>query len=279
MSAQIVIDDGTNPPVTGSVDNDNTFLGATHTLSNFDDTGVLAHRWELKDKPLGSSAALTDTTTPTTQITPDVAGDYLIQLITYLDAGATSLDDSDVQSVRVRLPGPFDWAVPAAGETTQHDSARGWATAREEAIRDVHTFMNSGLPSLVGAIDRETLGSDGLVSLGGFVLEGGLFPDVSLKLRLLGVLSSSGDGELSLWDMGAIGDPPTAVRRATATILSADSGNLVVRDTTLTVVASPGVDIGEISSARRKYELRAEIVGGAGADTFKVHQGSVTLEG
>jgi hypothetical protein len=137
MSADIVIDDGTNPVVNGSVDRDNSFIGTAFTLSNFDDTGVLAHRWTLKDKPIGSSASLTSGTAPTTQITPDIPGGYLVQLDTYLDAGATDLDDSDVEEIGVRFEVPFNWLVPAAGETIQQDSARGWATSREESIRTV----------------------------------------------------------------------------------------------------------------------------------------------
>ncbi len=136
MSADIVIDDGivlTN----GSVDRVFSFIGTAFTLSNFDNTGVLAHRWTLVDKPIGSSASLTTPTLATTQITPDIPGGYLVQLDTYLDAGATDLDDTDVEEIGIRFDVPYDWLVPAAGETTQQDSTRGWATSREQSIRDV----------------------------------------------------------------------------------------------------------------------------------------------
>lgn len=145
MAAQIVINDGTNPPVIGSSDEPSTFLNVAHTLSNFDNSGVLAWRWTLVDRPIGSAAALTSTTASTPQLTPDVPGTYLIELRTYSDAGATALDDQDQRFLAIRFAGAFDWRIPAATETTEGDANRGWATAREEAIRDVQTYLTGGL--------------------------------------------------------------------------------------------------------------------------------------
>lgn len=147
MTASIRIDDGTNPP-SASTDNPSTFLGVLHTLSNFDDTGVLGWEWELVDRPIGSAAALSSTTTATTTMTPDVSGDYLVRLRTYADAARSELLDADEQVVGVRLAPPYDWAIPAAGETTQR-GARGWAEPREEAIRDVHAYMVGGLQAVL----------------------------------------------------------------------------------------------------------------------------------
>jgi hypothetical protein len=282
MSAQIVIDDGTNPPVIGSVDLDNSFLATAFTLSNFDNTNILAHRWTLKDKPIGSSAVLTSGTTPTTQFTPDIAGGYLVELTTYLDAGATDIDDTDVQEVGVRFGGGFPWLVPAAGETIQQDASRGWATSREEAIRDVHSFMNGGIPVLTGAVNEILDGADPETVLGGFVLDGSNFPNNALKLRLLGVLTvaGAGTGDLRLYDMGLVGSGAAAgILRSTATIPNGSAGQIIVIDTALTPAAAPGVDADEVITARHRYELRAQLVGGAGGDTLKIHQGAVVLEG
>lgn len=281
MTAQIVIDDGSNPPVTGSTDEPNSFLETSHTLSNFDDTGVLGHRWTLVDKPIGSGASLSSTSDPSITITPDIAGSYLIRLETFTDAARTVLDDADEQVIGIRLPTPFDWLIPAAGETRQQSSSRGWATTREEAIRDVHTFMNSGLPQLIGAVNSEIVPADGEVVLGGFLLDARGFPDNALKLRLVGHLTSgSGSGELTLWDMGAVGDPPAAgVKRATVEIPNGDAGGVVVKDQALSVVSSPGTDADEIEEARKRYELRGRLVGGGGGDTFKIHNGGISLEG
>ncbi len=281
MTAQIVIDDGTNPPVIGSTDNPVSFLSVLHTLSNFDNSGVLAHRWTLADKPIGSSASLGSTTTPTTTITPDISGGYLVRLETFSDVGATVLDDSDEQEVGVRFPLPFDWLVPAAGETTQQSASRGWATSREESIRDVHTFMNSGIPQLTGVVNANIDGADPEIVLGGFILDGKGFPNNALKLRLFGVLTvvGAGTGDLRLYDMGAVSAGPSSALRSTATIPNGSAGALIVIDTPLTVVSAPGVDADEIFDARHRYELRAELVGGLGGDILQIHNGGITLEG
>ena len=136
MTAQIVIDDGTNPPAIGSTDNPSTFLATSHGLSNFDDTGILGWRWTLVDKPIGSAAARSATDTASVTLTPDVAGSYLVRLETYTDAARTIADDLDEQIIGVRFEGAQDWLVPAAGETVQQGT-RGWAQSREEAIRGV----------------------------------------------------------------------------------------------------------------------------------------------
>jgi len=136
MSAAIVINDGTNPPVTGSVDLDVSFLATAFTLSNFNDSAVLGWQWTLLDKPIGSAASLTTPTLATTQITPDIEGTYLFRLQTYTDVGRTILDDADEQLIGIRFATPRDWLIPAAGQTTQLGAGRGWANQVNELLRD-----------------------------------------------------------------------------------------------------------------------------------------------
>jgi hypothetical protein len=136
MTASIRIDDSVNPPVQ-TTDNPSTFLATVHTVSNFDDTGVLGHRWTLTDKPAGSSATLSSTSAPTTTISPDISGSYVIRLETYTDAARTILDDVDEQIVGVRFPPPLDWLLPGAGETTQQDATAGWKTEVNRFLSEV----------------------------------------------------------------------------------------------------------------------------------------------
>src|SRR5687768_15917616 len=114
MSAQIMLNSG-GGPVAGSM-----IVGAavTVTLSNFDNTGVLAWRWVLKDKPAGSAAALSSGTAAAPTITTDLPGMYVVELKTYKDAAATILDGYDLEAVGVRAAAPFDWLIPGAGITT-----------------------------------------------------------------------------------------------------------------------------------------------------------------
>lgn len=142
MSAQIVIDDGSGPHI-GTIERNSSFVGATFTFSNFDDTGVAAWRWTLADRPIGSSAAPTSTSTSTMQVTADIAGGYLVRLETFADAERTILLDADEQLIGVAFATPYDWQVPAAGETKQRGD-RGWATPVERMIRQLRTFVESG---------------------------------------------------------------------------------------------------------------------------------------
>ena len=170
MAATIVINDSVNPPAAGSKDLDVSFLTKTFTLSNQNNTGVLAWRWTLVDRPIGSAAALSASTTATTTFVPDVAGSYLLRLQTYTDAGATVLDDADEQVVGVRFAAPYNWLIPAAGETSQQNASRGWAQSREQAIRAVHAFMATPatVPVLTGNVAwvDKVNGNDGTAVLG-----------------------------------------------------------------------------------------------------------------
>lgn len=159
MAAAIVQDDGTGP-VTGTVDGGT--LSALVTLSNSNDAGVLGWHWEIVYKPIGSSASLSVTNNASASFSPDIRGTYLLRLSTYLDASRTSPDAVSEECYAVRLVSPFDWRVPAAGETDQYDNPDGWAPAREESIRDIHSRVNNpGPPNLqVGALLWEWNGED-----------------------------------------------------------------------------------------------------------------------
>lgn len=145
MAAAITIDDGTNPPVTGKLTQPFVWLNVVHTFSNFDDTGVLGWEWTLLDKPIGSGASVATPFASTMTITPDVPGTYLVRLRTYTDAGRATLDAEDQTFLAVLFDGTFDWRVPAAGETDEDSATRGWATAREDAIRDLQAYATGGL--------------------------------------------------------------------------------------------------------------------------------------
>lgn len=133
MSARIVVN--------ATPDSATVAIGSTSTLSNFDNTGVLGWDWVLKDKPAGSAAVLTSQFGASPQITHDLAGSYAISLRTYHDAARTQFDDFDFEEIRVRNTFGFDWALPAAGETVQFDSERGWKTEVNRILTDIHDFI------------------------------------------------------------------------------------------------------------------------------------------
>ncbi len=159
MTAQIVVDDGTNPPAAGTAERDASYLSAAFTLSNFNNAGVLGWRWTLVDRPLGSAAALSSTSAALTQITPDVHGAYSVRLETYRDAARTQLDGADEQIVSIAFPAPQDWHVPAAGETTQR-GARGWATPVETTLRQIRAELGIGSRAAIRADAVVTVKAD-----------------------------------------------------------------------------------------------------------------------
>lgn len=146
MTAQIVFHDGVGPN-TGSIERAVAFLGVAFTASNFDNTGVLGWQWTLLYKPPGSATGLTSSTASAPQFTPDVAGTYLLRLEVYSDAGRTDLLDSDEQFVSVAFAAPYDWHIPAVGETGQR-GASGWGNPVETILRALRTAITTLVPGI-----------------------------------------------------------------------------------------------------------------------------------
>jgi hypothetical protein len=144
MTAQIVQNDGSGP-VIGTLVQTHDKVNVAVTFSNFDDTGVLGWKWEVIDAPAPSptlNPLPADVFTATTIITPDVKGHSIrVRLTTYADVLRTVIDDADEVILGVRFAPPFDWLIPAAGETLQVDDIRGWATEVNRQLRETHAFI------------------------------------------------------------------------------------------------------------------------------------------
>jgi hypothetical protein len=130
----------------------------TVALSNFNNTGVLGWHWELLDRPIGSAAVIAAPFAPAPSFTADVPGSYRVRLRTYVDAARTILDASDIQIAFILRAAPFAWRQPAAGETTEVDPVRGWATAREVESIDTHGYMIGGLQTAFDRVPTIELG-------------------------------------------------------------------------------------------------------------------------
>lgn len=147
MTAQITADKGLGP-VVGSMRLTAAEVGTPVTFANFDNTGVAGWKWEVIDAP-----ALSPTLnplpaavfTPQTIIANDVEGhSVLVRLTTYTDAARTIVDDIDQVVLDVRFAPPFDWVIPAAGQSLEVDTIRGWASDVNRILREVNGFMASG---------------------------------------------------------------------------------------------------------------------------------------
>lgn len=138
----------------------------------------------------------------------------------------------------------------------------------------------TALAALRGALNENVTGADPETVVGGFVLTGADVSAFAPTLQLLGALSvaGAGDGFLRLYDMGVVGTAPAAgVLRSEVQIANADAGGVIVREQLLTVVAVPGVNVDEIAQTRNRYEVRAQLVGGAAPDLFEVRAAGIVL--
>jgi len=100
-------------------------------LSNSDNGGELTYLWEWIDRPEGSTAAFSDPAIENPTFTPDVEGTYLIRL-TVNRTLATESVNKVICGVKQMKSG---MRVPAAGETTEESTSRGWARDLNRAMR------------------------------------------------------------------------------------------------------------------------------------------------
>lgn len=102
-------------------------------FTNQDDVGVVSWQWTLIDRPNGSVAALAGAATPSSTLNVDVAGSYLVRLVT-VDGAGNVYQDETIAAVVLAIVG---WRIPAAFETTQFHATRGWAEELDEILRSI----------------------------------------------------------------------------------------------------------------------------------------------
>ena len=130
-------------------------LGTAVIFRNSDDTGVLRHRWQLRDAPIGSTATLSDPTAPQVSFTPDVAGSYRVTLTT--NDGLAGEVDTKVGAVLSDAGDRF----PAVGEQASEvnwlvsggENEAGWGKDVEAILRkaassgqvEVYSYTSTGI--------------------------------------------------------------------------------------------------------------------------------------
>lgn len=140
-AASIRIDQPTNPttPVgqPGRARND-LLIGLPISLQNTDNTDVLRWVWTMVDRPIGSTAVLSGTTSTQVTFTPDVAGSYLIRLAVN-DGLAGEIDlkvAAILDSAGYRYPATGETAAsvnwPVAGSVNPY----GWGKDVEAVLRE-----------------------------------------------------------------------------------------------------------------------------------------------
>lgn len=118
---------GNRPPVANAGPDQSVTAGEQVTLngsgSSDPDGNPLTCAWTLTSKPTGSSVAISNGTSATAYVVPDVAGNYTIQL-TVNDGTATSVSDTMLVTVMATAVG-IKRLIPDTGQSTSYTATFG----------------------------------------------------------------------------------------------------------------------------------------------------------
>jgi len=136
---------GSNPPNGTAI-----VIGATVQLNNVNAGGEVSYLWELLDVPEGSAAALSNPAIQNPTFLADSEGTYLVKL-TVNRTLATEVSSKIIVAVS-QLKSAL--RVPAAGESTEMSTLRGWAlsTNRDlQALDALYADPNSTVGVVAGS--------------------------------------------------------------------------------------------------------------------------------
>lgn len=188
-------------------------LGVPVSLTNTDNTGVIAWAWVFVTIPPGSAASISGANTLAASFTPDVVGSYLIRL-TVLSASDSDMDEK----IGAVLTPNLHMRIPATKEGGQFDSVNGWASAFYDDLSRIDTALlpdaGSSIPSLrtlgTGPLQacagNDSRLSDARIPTGTAAGDlGGTYPAPQVtKLRGRSVSNiAPTDGYALLWNAGA----------------------------------------------------------------------------
>jgi len=176
---------GSNPP-NGTPLIINSLVG----LDNVNTGGELTYLWEFLDRPEGSAAVFSNPAIQSPTFTPDVEGTYLIKL-TVNRTLATEATNTVVAAVAQRRT---NQRIPAAGETREASTTRGWALAVNRFLKHIDLGLTQG-GMLVGAAAAAMNRSAVVRATGMFTLNAGLpeqqlIPEFDLALATSAVDAS-----------------------------------------------------------------------------------------
>lgn len=136
-------------------------IGVLVLLSNDDEGGELAYSWSIIDQPEGTADALSNPLIENPTFTPKKEGTYLLRLVVNIGTGTEAVDLCIVYVADART----GERVPAAAETVEDSTTRGWAQALNRIIDRTLRAAIEG--ALVAAQTPGGLAAGRLVNLSG----------------------------------------------------------------------------------------------------------------
>lgn len=124
---------GSNPPNGTAI-----LVGSTVSVTNVNNGGESTYLWEFLDRPEGSTTTFINPNIQSTTFVPDVEGTYLIRLSVNRTLADEQTDTQIVGCNTVRS----GLRLPAAGETTQSSTSRGWALAVNRILKKVDSLLS-----------------------------------------------------------------------------------------------------------------------------------------
>lgn len=118
---------------------DDLVLNQLVTLTNQNNVGATTWLWQLIDKPSGSTASISSSTSASSTFVPDINGTYLIRL-TINNGVATDQKGAAVKTSNLH------YRIPAASEDGEFNPIRGWAAA----VNDALVAIDDGYGDLLG---------------------------------------------------------------------------------------------------------------------------------
>lgn len=150
---------------------DNLVLSLPVTMLNQNDTGVVSWSWLMIDRPTGSAASIVSPSASTTTFTPDIVGTYLIHLS--INSGLAQ----DQKGAAVKTAN-LQYRIPAASESIEFNSIRGWAAATNAALKTIDDayMAPAAPPTLQSVYNSSNPSSFTLGSNGGFQIHDAFIP-------------------------------------------------------------------------------------------------------
>lgn len=103
----------------------NVAIGSTVLLSNDDEGGELTYAWSITDQPEGTTDVLSNAAIENPIFSPTKEGTYEIRLVVNALSGTEAIQTAAVSVLDTRTRE----RIPAAGETLETGSVKGWALA------------------------------------------------------------------------------------------------------------------------------------------------------